>query len=255
MALRHAITNHELEVHYQPIVNARTLKVAAAEALLRWRHPIRGLLLPELFLPVAEETGLIAQIGRWVLENACKQAAAWPSHITLAVNLSPVQFRRPSFQAVVTTALKESRLPPQRLELEITETALLGSSLEYLPVLRKLKDLGIAIALDDFGTGHSSLSQLTMFPFDKIKIDKAFIGNMAERTDCGAIIDATLTMAKRLGMATTAEGVETTEQLRLLRAAGVTSMQGYLFAQPTPAGHVDLGAEYERLAEEVASSS
>jgi EAL domain-containing protein (putative c-di-GMP-specific phosphodiesterase class I) len=195
---------------------------------------------------------LIAQIGRWVLENACKQAAAWPSHITLAVNLSPVQFRRPSFLAVVTTALKESRLPPRRLELEISETALLGSSVEYLPVLKKLKELGVAIALDDFGTGHSSLSQLTMFPFDKIKIDKTFIGNMTERTDCGAIIDATLTMAKRLGMATTAEGVETTEQLRLLRTAGVTSMQGYLFAQPVPAGHVDLGAEYERLAQEQA---
>lgn len=252
MALRHAISNHELEVHYQPIVDANTLKVTAAEALLRWRHPIKGLLTPELFLPVAEESGLIAQIGRWVLETACKQAAAWPDHITLAVNLSPVQFRRPSFQGVVTTALAESRLPPRRLELEITETALAGSSVEYLSVLQKLKELGIAIALDDFGTGHSSLSQLTMFPFDKIKIDKSFIGNMTQRADCGAIIEATLTLAKRLGIATTAEGVETADQCRLLRAAGVTSMQGYLFAQPVPAGHVDLGAEYATLVEQVA---
>jgi diguanylate cyclase (GGDEF)-like protein len=245
MELRHAISDHELEVHYQPIVDAATLKVVAAEALLRWRHPRRGLLVPEHFLPVAEDSGLIGQIGRWVLETASKQAMAWPGHVRLAINVSPVQLRK-SFDAVVAEALAVSKLPPQRLELEIAETALIASQ-DWLPSLQKLKQLGVTVVLDDFGTGNLSLSQLPAFPFDRIKIDSSFIGNMTEGGDSSAIVDATLTFAKRRGMATTAEGVETEDQLKLLRATGVTSMQGYLFERPALPGYFDPGANYQAL--------
>ena len=248
MELRHALTNHELELHYQPIVDAATMKVTAAEALLRWRHPQRGLLSPEKFLPIAEESGLITQIGRWVLETACRQAATWPDHIKLAVNVSSVQLRKANFDVVVTEALAGARLAPQRLELEISETALI-KSVDCLPLLQKLKELHVTIVLDDFGTGQLTLSQLPMFPFDKIKIDSSFIGNMTE-ADQGAIIDATLTFAKRRRMTTTAEGVETRDQLGLLREAGVTSMQGYLFERPALAGYFDLTADYGMLADD-----
>ncbi len=246
MELRHALDNHELELHYQPIVDAATMKVTAAEALLRWRHPQRGLLSPDKFLPIAEESGLIAQIGRWVLETACRQAATWPDHIQLAVNVSSVQLRKASFDVVVKEALAGARLAPQRLELEISETALI-KSVDCLPLLQKLKELGVTIVLDDFGTGQLTLSQLPMFPFDKIKIDSSFIGNMTE-ADYSAIIDATLTFAKRRRMTTTAEGVETRDQLGLLREAGITSMQGYLFERPALAGYFDLTADYGMLA-------
>jgi len=243
--LRHAITGHELEVHYQPIVDAASMKVNAAEALLRWRHPHRGLLSPEKFLPIAEESGLIAQIGRWVLETACRQAASWPEHIKLAVNVSAVQLRKANFDLVVKEALAAARLAPQRLELEISETALV-KSMDCLPLLQKLKELGVTIVLDDFGTGRLTLSQLPMFPFDRIKIDSSFVGNMAEAY-YSAIIDATLTFAKRRRMTTTAEGVETKDQLGLLRQAGVTAVQGYLFERPALAGYFDLTADYGML--------
>jgi predicted signal transduction protein with EAL and GGDEF domain len=246
--IRRAVKSHQFEVHYQPIIDAVTLKVTAAEALLRWRHPNRGLIDPELFQPIAEESGLMAQIGRWVLETACKQATAWPSHIKLAVNVSPAQLRKPTFHATVAAALADSRLPAERLELEIAETALIHTSLDCLQALEKLKQLGVTIALDDFGTGRLPLSQLPLLPFDKIKIDRSFIGKMTEGDDCGAFIEATLTFAKRLGIATTAEGVETRDQLRLLRAAGLTSMQGFLFERPAKAGYFDLGADYQGLA-------
>ncbi len=254
MELRHAISDHELEVHYQPIVDAATMKVTAAEALLRWRHPHRGLLAPDKFLPIAEESGLIAQIGRWVLETACRQAATWPDHIKLAVNVSSVQLRKANFDLVVKDALVGARLAPQRLELEISEIALI-KSVDCLPLLQKLKELGVTIVLDDFGTGQLTLSQLPMFPFDRIKIDSSFIGNMAE-ADYSAIIDATLTFAKRRRMTTTAEGVETRDQLGLLREAGVTAVQGYLFERPALAGYFDLTADYGMLAtdDEVAES-
>jgi diguanylate cyclase (GGDEF)-like protein len=245
MELRHAIDDHELELHYQPIVDAATMKVTAAEALLRWRHPLRGLLAPDKFLPIAEESGLIAQIGSWVLETACRQATTWPNHIKLAVNVSAVQLRKADFDVVVNEALSGARLAPQRLELEISETALI-KSMDCLPLLQKLKELGVSIVLDDFGTGQLTLSQLPMFPFDKIKIDSSFIGNMTE-ADYSAIIDATLTFAKRRRMTTTAEGVETRDQLGLLREAGVTSVQGYLFERPALAGYFDLGADYGLL--------
>ena len=240
--MRAALGSHQFEVHYQPIIDAATLKVTAAEALLRWRHPGRGLINPDQFLPLAEESGLIAPLERFVLETACKQAAAWPAALKLAVNLSPGQLRKPGFDAIVTAALDDAGLAPQRFELEIAERAL-QTSADGLPALQRLKDLGVTIALDDFGTGKLPLSQLADLPFNKIKIDGSFVGNMTG-ADCGAFIDATLIYAKRLGIPITAECVETEHQLRLLRAAGVTAMQGFLFARPALAGYVDLGAHY-----------
>ena len=237
--LRRAIAQDELELHYQPIIDAKTSRICGAETLIRWRHPTKGMIPPDQFIPLAEETGLITQIGEWVLLNACKEAVTWPADVKVAVNLSAVQFRKDDLPDIVMCALVELGLPPQQLELEITETALIESAADCLPALRQFKNLGIAIALDDFGTGYSSLSQLTMFPFDKIKIDKSFTQNMTKRTECAAIISATLHLAQSLGMATTAEGVETVQQYQLLRMAGVTSLQGYLFKRPCPAAEID----------------
>jgi len=242
--LRRAFAQNELELHYQPIIDTKTRKVCGAEALIRWRHPTKGMVPPDQFIPLAEETGLITQIGEWVLHTACIEAATWPADVKVAVNLSPVQFRKSNLPEVVMYALAQSGLPPERLELEITETALIESAADCLPALRQFRNLGIAIALDDFGTGYSSLSQLTMFPFDKIKIDKSFTQNMIKRTECAAIISATLTLAQSLDMATTAEGVETVQQYRLLRLAGVTSLQGYLFKRPGPATEIDFSSVY-----------
>jgi len=242
--LRRAIEADELELHYQPIIDTRTRKICGAEALIRWRHSTKGMIFPDQFIPLAEETGLIAQIGEWVLQTACAEAATWPAGIKVAVNLSPVQFRKSNLPDVVMCALAQSGLPPERLELEITETTLIKSAAECLPALRLFKNLGATVALDDFGTGYSSLSQLTMFRFDKIKIDKSFTQNVTKRADCAAIISATLTLAQSLDIATTAEGVETAEQYRLLRLAGVTSLQGYLFKRPVPASEIDFDAVY-----------
>jgi diguanylate cyclase (GGDEF)-like protein/PAS domain S-box-containing protein len=242
--LRRAVDRNELELHYQPIVDAGTRRICSVEALVRWRHPVKGLLFPDLFIPLAEETGLIAQIGEWVLRNACIEAATWPAEIKVAVNLSLVQFRKTKLSDMVMRALVDSELRPDRLELEITETALIESAAECLPALRHFKNLGITIVLDDFGTGYSSLSQLAMFPFDRIKIDKSFTQNLTKRSECAAIISATLTMAQNLDIATTAEGVETADQYRILRLAGVTSVQGYLFKRPGPACEIDFDAVY-----------
>jgi diguanylate cyclase (GGDEF)-like protein/PAS domain S-box-containing protein len=242
--LRRAIQQDELELQYQPIVDTKTCKVCSVEALLRWRHPTKGMISPDRFVQLAEETGLITQIGEWVLLTACTEAAAWPADVKIAVNLSPVQFRRSNLLDVVMYALAQSGLSPERLEVEITETALIESPAECLPALRQFKNLGITIALDDFGTGYSSLSQLTMFHFDKIKIDKSFTRNMTKRAESAAIIAATLTLAQNLGMATTAEGVETAAQYRLLQLAGVTSLQGYLFKRPGPACEIDFNRAY-----------
>lgn len=239
--LRHAIQKDELELFYQPIIDTKTRAICGAEALIRWRHPTKGLILPDQFIPLAEETGMITQIGEWIMQVACTDAASWPVEVKVAVNLSAVQFRKNNLVDIVVCALAESGLPPERLELEITETALIESATECLPILRQFKNLGIAVALDDFGTGYSSLSQLMMFPFDKIKVDKSFTQNLTKRTECAAIIAATLTLARSLDIATTAEGVETAEQYRLLRLAGVTSLQGYLFQAPCPSGQIDFG--------------
>ena len=236
--LRRAIVQNEFELHYQPIVDTRTLKICGAEALVRWRHPQNGLIFPDAFISLAEETGLINPIGDWVLQAACTEAATWPSSIKVSVNLSAVQLRSSALMDLVMCVLVQSGLPPERLEFEITETALLENEADCLSKLRQLKNLGVTLALDDFGTGHSSLSNLTMFPFDKIKIDKSFTQNITKRADCAAIVTAVLALAQSLDIATTAEGVEREEQLQLLRVAGVSTVQGYLIKRPGPASEL-----------------
>jgi len=242
--LRHAIQNNQFELHYQPIIDVKTHKICAAEALIRWQHPSKGLVFPDQFIPIAEETGLITEIGEWVLDSACREAVRWPNNIHVAVNLSPVQLRKRDLADVVSRALGQSGLDPERLELEITETALIEWAADCLPVLRKLKEIGVAIALDDFGTGYSSLSHLTVFPFDKIKIDKSFTQNITSRADCAIIVSATVTLARGLDIVTTAEGVETVEQSKLLEVAGVTSLQGYFYHRPSLASEIDFCAVF-----------
>ena len=215
---------------------------------MRWRHPSKGLIFPNLFVPLAEETGLITQIGDFVLRMACAEAASWPPQIRLAVNLSLVQFRKSDLPDMIMRSVGDFGLRPEQLELEITETALIESPAECIPALRRLKNLGITIALDDFGTGYSSLSQLAMFPFDKIKIDKSFTQNLTKRSECAAIISAVLALARGLDIATTAEGVETVDQYRLLSLAGVTSLQGHLFKRPGPASEIDFETVYGKPA-------
>jgi diguanylate cyclase (GGDEF)-like protein len=230
--LRNAIERNEFELHYQPIITTADRSICAVEALVRWRHPRRGLVPPDSFIPLAEETGLIVPLGEWVLRTACQDAAAWPDHIKVAANLSSVQFRQGSLLTTVVDALRQSGLPARRLELEVTETVLLQNNDENLALLHQLRDLGISIALDDFGTGYSSLSYLQRFRFDKIKIDRSFVANLTTRADCVAIVGAVTGLARALDVTTTAEGVETEEQLTLLRAAGCGQAQGYLFGKP-----------------------
>jgi diguanylate cyclase (GGDEF)-like protein len=248
--LREALAHDQLELHYQPIVDFKTHELCGMEALVRWRHPQKGLIPPGQFIPIAEETGLINKIGEWLLERACTEAAAWPKPIKVAVNLSPVQLGNSNLLDVVLCALVESGLPPERLELEITETALFKNDVDCLAVMRRLKNLGVSIALDDFGTGYSSLAQLTMFPFDKIKIDKSFTQNLGSRPECAAIIAAVITLTQKLGITTTAEGIETVKQFQDLTLAGVNSAQGYLLDRPTPAADLDFNRLYsDRLVE------
>jgi len=238
--LRAAVARSELELHYQPIVDIRTRQPCGVEALARWRHPQRGWVPPDHFIPLAEETGLISTLGEWVLQQACADAAAWPPHIKVAVNLSPLQFRKSDLFDTVLCVLVASGLPPERLELEITESVLLESDTDPLAVIRRLKNIGVSLALDDFGTGYSSLSYLTKFPFDKIKIDKSFTQNVTRRADCAAIISSVRVLGSGLNMLTTAEGVETEQQFGILQAAGVDLAQGYLFGRPCAAGALDL---------------
>ena len=233
--LRLAVARNEFELHYQTQVDIATQQTDGVEALVRWRHPQLGMVRPDQFIHVAEETGLIVPLGTWILRKACSDAAGWPSHISVAVNLSPAQFRRGDLIKTVADALCESGLPPERLQLEITETVLLQKNAENLAVLHELKKLGVSIVLDDFGTGYSSLSYLKMFPFDKIKIDRSFVAEMDDRADCAAIVGCVIALGRSLGMGTVAEGVETAEQVQLLRAAGCREAQGYLFSRPVPA--------------------
>jgi diguanylate cyclase (GGDEF)-like protein/PAS domain S-box-containing protein len=232
--LRSAIAGDALELHYQPVVDVKSGATCGAEALVRWQHPLRGKIAPSEFVPLAEESGLIARLGEWVIQKACADAASWPPHVKVAVNLSPMQFRKINLIDVVICTLVESGLPPERLELEITESVLIESHTDILPMVRQLKNLGISIALDDFGTGYSSLSYLTMFPFDKIKIDQSFIRNLMKRNECRAIISSVLALGRGLGIAITAEGVETQEQLDLLSSMGVDLVQGHLFGKARP---------------------
>ena len=230
-----ALANGELEVFFQPFVATQRLAIAGFEALLRWRHPERGQVSPALFIPLAEESGLIGEIGRWVLEEACSRAALWPGDLTLAVNLSPAQFDLIDVVGCVEQALARSGLSPTRLELEITEGVLLDGEEATLDTLRTLRSRGIRIAMDDFGTGHASLSYLRRFPFDKIKIDQSFVKDMSSRPDCIKIVQAIAELGFSLGMTTTAEGVETAEQFEELRAAGCDHVQGFRFGHPEPA--------------------
>ena len=236
--LRRAMTRSEFEIHYQPIVDLETNAITAVEALLRWHHPERGTIPPSEFIPIAEATGLINQIGEWVLLNACREAQNWPDSVRVAVNASAVQFQGGNIMLAVTHALGESGLPPGRLELEITESVFLEETEEALETLRQLHDLGIHISLDDFGTGYSSLSYLRRFPFDKIKIDASFLRNLNSGTDDFELIRTIINLAARLGVSTTAEGVETEEQMRIVKAEGCTEMQGYLFCPPRPAHEI-----------------
>jgi diguanylate cyclase (GGDEF)-like protein len=232
--LRLALQANQLEVFYQPLIDVRNRRVAGFEALLRWRHPTKGLVQPNLFIPLAEETGMIIPIGEWVLQQACVDATAWPNALKVAVNLSAVQFKSRNLIASVTGALRQSGLAPERLELEITETVMLKDTAATLATLHQLQDLGIQIAMDDFGTGYSSLSYLRRFPFDRIKIDQSFVRDLGKRADCIAIVRAVTALGTELGMAITAEGVETRQQLETVERAGCTEAQGYLFGPAVP---------------------
>jgi diguanylate cyclase (GGDEF)-like protein/PAS domain S-box-containing protein len=236
--LRKAIANGEFELFYQPLVDMKTEYVTGFEALIRWHHPERGMIPPLDFIPIAEETGLIVPMGDWVLRQACAEAATWPGNVKIAVNLSPVQFKNKILLPSVVSALAASGLSPNRLELEITESVLLQDSGATLAVLHELRGLGVRISMDDFGTGYSSLSYLRKFPFDKIKIDQSFIFDMSDHDDSLAIVRAVIAMGSGLGIATTAEGVETTEQFRRLKLEGCTEVQGYLFSPPRPAAEI-----------------
>jgi diguanylate cyclase (GGDEF)-like protein len=236
--LRQAIVERGLELYYQPLVRISDHKVIGCEALLRWRHPSRGMISPAEFIPVAEETGLIDGLGEWVLTTACAEAATWPDVIKVAVNVSPVQFRGQTFALKVAAALAASGLPAHRLELEITETVLIRDDEAALATLHQLRALGVRIALDDFGTGYSSLSYLQRFPFDKIKIDRCFIRDIAENDGSSSIVQAVVNIAGARHMTTTAEGVETDAQLDVLRKLGCAEMQGYLFSPAIPAAEI-----------------
>ena len=238
--LRAALANNELEVHYQPLINLERDEICGLEALVRWNHPRRGKVSPANFIPLAEDTGLIMPIGEWVLRQACMEAAGWPNHIKVAVNLSPAQFKCRTLVQMVVSALAQSGLEAHRLELEITESVMLDDAEGAFTTLKQLRDLGIRIALDDFGTGYSSLSNLRKYAFDKIKIDRSFVSDLsAANINAIALVRSMAQLGVSLGMATTAEGVETKDQLDRLRAEGCTEIQGFLFSEPRPAHEIE----------------
>jgi len=238
MDLRKALVGKEFELYYQPLVDLQSNEVNGFEALLRWNHPKRGLVSPADFIPIAEETGLIIPLGEWVLKSACYEAVDWPDHLKVAVNLSPAQLNNRNLLNVVTAALAETGMPARKLQLEITETVLLQNTFATLATLHELRKLGVQIALDDFGTGYSSLSYLRSFPFDKIKIDRSFIQDLSNGAEPVAIVQAVANLAKCLNMTSTAEGVETQQQMDMLQSMGCTEMQGYLFSRARPAHEI-----------------
>jgi diguanylate cyclase (GGDEF)-like protein len=232
--LRSALDRGEFEVHYQPIINLKTGAVSCLEALLRWRHPQRGYIPPTEFIPVAEETGLIKEVGAWVLRTACVDAAKWPRRLRVAVNLSSVQFREEQLVLTVFKALSDAQLDATRLELEITESVLLDDAVNTVAILHRLREFGVRISMDDFGTGYSSLSYLRSFPFDKIKIDQSFVRDMVGSPESSAIVRAVIGLGNEFSLVTTAEGVETQEQLVLLRSAGCDEAQGFHISEARP---------------------
>jgi len=236
--MRTALAQDGFKLFYQPLVNLQTRKVTAFEALMRWQHPERGMVPPAEFIPVAEEMGLIVQLGEWALRQACAEAMEWSDGICVSVNLSPLQFSKGNLVSTVMNALASSRLPASRLELEITESVLLEKSERNLAVLNQLRDLGVRISMDDFGTGYSSIGYLRSFPFDKIKIDKSFVRDLLVDEGSLAIVRAIAALGVSFGMITTAEGVETEEQMRCLNLEGCIEVQGYLYSKPVPANEI-----------------
>jgi diguanylate cyclase (GGDEF)-like protein/PAS domain S-box-containing protein len=236
--LRTALTRGEFELHYQPLIGLSHNQILGFEALVRWRHPLRGLVPPDAFIPLAEETGLIEPLGEWILFEACADAAAWPSRIRVAVNLSAMQFSKGDLLRSVAVALEKAGLPAHRLELEITESLLLQDTEPTLAILRQLRECGASIVLDDFGTGYSSLSYISKFPFDKVKIDRSFVAAAGQGVGGAAIIQAVSGLCKSLNITTTAEGIETPEQLQQVFSLGCTEGQGYLFAPPLPSASI-----------------
>jgi diguanylate cyclase (GGDEF)-like protein len=247
--MRAGLVRGEFELLYQPVIDVWTGGISCIEALVRWRHPVRGLMLPERFIPIAESTGLIVDLGEWVLRQACRDAKAWPEHVKVAVNLSAVQCRSDNLLDAIRLALNDAGLPPSRLEIEVTESALVDRPSSYIAFLNHLRNIGVSVALDDFGTGYSSLSHLTLFRFDKVKIDRSFTQHITERADCAAIVNSIVGLGRSLDMVTIVEGVETGRQLEKIRAAGATFAQGYLFGKPMPAALLDFnGADVARNA-------
>ena len=246
--LHRALSAGEFRLDYQPLINLATSEVVGMEALLRWTHPQRGPIPPAEFISIAEETGLIVPLGEWVLRQACAEARSWPSAIRLSVNLSPVQFRNRTLVSVVINTLAAERLPAARLELEITEAALMQKDDSVLTMLRQLRELGVRIAIDDFGTGYSSLSYLRKFPLDRIKIDRSFIADSDINVDSAVIVRTISALGQALGIDTTAEGIETAEQLKFVQQAGCTEGQGYFIGRPRAASEArEYIAEFRRV--------
>jgi predicted signal transduction protein with EAL and GGDEF domain len=236
--MRTALAQDGFRLFYQPLVNLQTKKVTTFEALMRWEHPERGNIRPSEFIPVAEEMGLIVQLGEWALREACAEAVGWPDGICVSVNLSPLQFAKGNLVSTVMSALASSGLPASRLELEITESILLEKSERNLAILNQLREFGVRISMDDFGTGYSSIGYLRSFPFDKIKIDQSFVRDLLVDEGSLAIVRAIAGLGVSFGMTTTAEGVETEEQMRRLNLEGCIEVQGYLFSKPVPANEI-----------------
>jgi EAL domain-containing protein (putative c-di-GMP-specific phosphodiesterase class I) len=234
MDLRAALTNDEFELFYQPLVDVAQSKVVGFEALVRWHHPTRGVVSPATFIPLAEEAGLILSIGEWVLRTACLEAAKWPEHIRVAVNLSPIQFVEPTLPATIVSAIANADIQPRQLELEITEGVFLAENDATDDMFAKLKNIGVRLALDDFGTGYSSLAYLQQLPLDELKIDRSFIGAL-QATIADPLASFVIDVGRRLGMTTIAEGVETAEQEAVLRELGCDLMQGYFICRPLAA--------------------
>lgn len=238
MDLRSALEREEFEIHYQPVVDLQRGTLSGFEALLRWRHPERGLVAPDNFIPIAEDLGLMVPIGAWVLEQACLEARAWPSDLRISVNLSASQFQRGAVERSVSLALEKSGLPAKQLELEVTEASVMDEGQTALAVLARLQKAGCSISLDDFGTGYSSLSYLTRFSFDTIKIDRSLVSNLENSAHSDAIVRASISIARHLKMQLTAEGVETAQHAAVLAALGCNKAQGYFYSPPVPAAGI-----------------